>query len=479
VEITVQAIDSLTTNVSVARNGKDLVNKNKYSNLKISEDGSLIWGECAGSGAVPYFCSVDYADSNNPVFRCNCPSRLFPCKHSIGLLYARAKGLSFTVSDVPTEIVAKRNKMKQSKDKTEQEKLNVNDTTSGHVSKPKNLKSIIKKAELQLLGIEIARTLLRNIVQMGLSELDSANRLMIAGRIQELGNYHIEGIQLAFDSLFVELDEMKDDDSSGVINQLNYISALLKKSQEYLTSKKENPESQPDLTSAIEEQTGYVWKLADLMKYGMYEENAEIIQLSYNTYDNMGRRAFIDEGYWFNLKSGKIYRSKNYRPYRALRYIKEDNTCFDVLQIPTLFIYPGDVNPRARWESQQLRLTTNDDRLKVLDCSSSDYAGVVKMAKSTIKNPLMEKNHVTLLRLHKAYLVGEHIVLEDPQGNKLTVVDFPERQICTETSLKSILPGDCENIVLAAMINNNISTGLFAVTALSLIVPEKIIRLLY
>jgi hypothetical protein len=103
----------------------------------------------------------------------------------------------------------------------------------------------------------------------------------------------------------------------------------------------------------------------------------------------------------------------------------------------------------------------------------------VKTAKSTIKNPLMEKNPVVLLKLNKAYLVGEHIVLEDRQGNRITVVDLPEQHVYTETLLKSILPGRCENCALTAMINNDIKTGTFSVTALSLIIPDKIIRLLY
>jgi hypothetical protein len=469
----------LAPNAAALKNGRDLVSKNKFSNLKISQDGSLIWGECSGSGANPYFCSADYTVENKPVFRCNCPSQQFPCKHSIGLLFAYEKGLQFAVAEIPDDIANKRDKIKNRTEKNEQEKLSIKEKVNRQSDKPKNLKSIVKKIEVQLSGIELAQKLLQNIVQMGLSGVDATIRKTIAGRIQELGNYHIEGIQLAFNNLLVELDYVEGDEYTGVISQLNYISALLKKSREYLVTKKKNPESEPELTSAIEEQTGYVWKLIDLMKYGLYEENAEIIQLSFNTYDNAGRKAFIDEGYWFNLKSGKIYKSKNYRPYKALRYIKEENSCFEVMQIPELFIYPGDVNPRARWESLKLRVVTDGDRAKVINGSYADYAEVVKTAKSTIKNPLMDKNPVVLLKLNKAYIAGEHIVLEDKQGNKLTAVDFPEQQIYTETALKSILPGQCENIALTTMINNNVKTGEFSVTALSLVAPDKIIRLLY
>jgi hypothetical protein len=364
-------------------------------------------------------------------------------------------------------------------EKNVQKESDVKDKAVKQSARPANVKSKIKKMEAQLSGIEIARKLLHNIVQMGLSGIDATARQTIAGQIQELGNYHIEGIQVAFNNILVELNCVKDDEYTNVINQLNYISALLKKSGEYLAFKKENPESPPDLTSAIEEQTGYVWKLADLEKYGMYEKDAEIIQLSYNSYDNAGRKAFIDEGYWFNLKSEKIYRSKNYRPYKALRYIQEENTCFEIMQLPELFIYPGDVNPRVRWKSPKLRLTTDEDRKRVIEASSADYAEVVKTAKSTLKNPLMEKNPVVLLKLNRTYTAGEHTVLEDRQGNKLTVADLPEQQIRTEVSLKSILPAKCGNIALTAMINNSIKTGIFSVTALSLVTPEKIIRLLY
>jgi hypothetical protein len=346
-------------------------------------------------------------------------------------------------------------------------------------SKPKNIKSIIKKVETQLSGIEVARKLLQNIVQTGLSGIDAAVRRTFDEQIKELGNYHIEGIQIAFNNLLVELDCVKNDEYTDVISQLNYISALLKKSGEYLTAKKESPDSTPDLKSAIEEQMGHIWKLADLMKHNMYVKDAEIIQLSFNIYDNAGRKALVDEGYWFSLESGKIYKSNNYRPYKALRYIKEDNTCFEILQIPELFIYPGDVNPRARWGTVTSRPVTDSDREKVIGAACTDYAEAARTAKSTGKDPLVEKNPVILLKLNTTYIAGEHIVLEDRQGNRLTLADLPEQQIHTEEVLKLILPEKCENMALTAMINNNISTGIFSVTALSLIMPDKIIRLLY
>lgn len=45
--------------------------------------GTVLFGECKGSGAKPYLAAVDLTE---PAYRCSCPSRKFPCKHALGLL---------------------------------------------------------------------------------------------------------------------------------------------------------------------------------------------------------------------------------------------------------------------------------------------------------------------------------------------------------------------------------------------------------
>lgn len=53
-----------------------------------SSDG-LLWGECQGSGRTPYRVTVDTGTRR---YQCSCPSRKFPCKHALGLLYLWAQG---------------------------------------------------------------------------------------------------------------------------------------------------------------------------------------------------------------------------------------------------------------------------------------------------------------------------------------------------------------------------------------------------
>ena len=65
----------------------------------LAEGQGLIWGECQGSGATPYRVVVQEADAG---YKCTCPSRKFPCKHTLALMWMRADGTAaFTPSTLP------------------------------------------------------------------------------------------------------------------------------------------------------------------------------------------------------------------------------------------------------------------------------------------------------------------------------------------------------------------------------------------
>lgn len=478
-EITQKKIEELAPNAEAAKKGRDLEKKKKFSNLKISAEKNLIWGECAGSGKSPYYCSADYVDPNNPVFRCNCPSRQFPCKHALGLLYCyEADEKQFTTFEIPEDILSKREKIEKKQEKKTQEKESIKEKAE----KPKkvNTTSFIKKIDTQLAGIEIAKKIIHDIVLSGLSSVDAKFSRTLQNQIKELGNYYIGGIQTAFNNLMIAFENIENEEYTSVVNEINYISALLKKATDYLNKRKENPEETPELESAIEEQIGYVWKLVELMQHGLYEEDAELVQLSFNSYDNEARKEYVDEGIWLNLKTGKIYKTRNYRPYRASKYIKEENTSFDVLQIKDLYIYPGDQNRRVRWENNGVteRKLTHNDLLKITSLASDNYAETIKSVKNTIKNPLMDKNPVVLLALHSSHVLGENLVVEDKNGNKLTIKDISSVSK-SATQLKSILPANADGLALTVMMNNDVKSGLLSAQPMSLITKDKIIRLLY
>lgn len=67
---------------------------------KLACDGiGLVWGECQGSGATPYRVVVSETDAG---YKCTCPSRKFPCKHSLALMWMRTDArFSFLPAEAP------------------------------------------------------------------------------------------------------------------------------------------------------------------------------------------------------------------------------------------------------------------------------------------------------------------------------------------------------------------------------------------
>lgn len=97
--IDLQAIERLATDQPSLKAAAGLAKPGKWSGVGSSHDGVLIWGECAGSGANPYRVMADLRDLGN---KCTCPSRKFPCKHVLALLWLKAESVvPFGAADTP------------------------------------------------------------------------------------------------------------------------------------------------------------------------------------------------------------------------------------------------------------------------------------------------------------------------------------------------------------------------------------------
>jgi hypothetical protein len=99
VAIDLKSIEQLATDQAALKAAAGLAKPAKWSGVGMSGDGALIWGECAGSGANPYRVMADLRDLGN---KCTCPSRKFPCKHVLGLLWLSAeKIVPFPAAETP------------------------------------------------------------------------------------------------------------------------------------------------------------------------------------------------------------------------------------------------------------------------------------------------------------------------------------------------------------------------------------------
>lgn len=107
--LALKAVEQLATDQASLKAAAGLAKPGKWSGVGASHDDALIWGECAGSGANPYRVMADLRDLGN---KCTCPSRKFPCKHVLGLLWLKAESiLPFAPADTPawvTEWIGRR-----------------------------------------------------------------------------------------------------------------------------------------------------------------------------------------------------------------------------------------------------------------------------------------------------------------------------------------------------------------------------------
>jgi hypothetical protein len=88
---------ALAPDPASAKAGSQLAAPAKWGEL--GRSGEALWGECQGSGKVPYRTQIDLSE---PAFKCSCPSRKFPCKHGLGLyLLLDAQPALFSAANAP------------------------------------------------------------------------------------------------------------------------------------------------------------------------------------------------------------------------------------------------------------------------------------------------------------------------------------------------------------------------------------------
>jgi len=116
---TTEQVLALAPGADSAKDARKLTDLRKW--VSPGRDDESVWGECQGSAKTPYRVEIDLT---GPGFHCTCPSRKFPCKHSLALFLLLAESpTAFTQNAAPTwvtEWIAKRRQSEQQKAKRQQ-----------------------------------------------------------------------------------------------------------------------------------------------------------------------------------------------------------------------------------------------------------------------------------------------------------------------------------------------------------------------
>lgn len=471
-------IAAAAPNAAAANNGRGLVLKNKFVALHHSPDETLWFGRCQGSGKTPYLCSADFAVPEKPVYRCTCPSRQFPCKHSLGLLYARLEGKSFSSADVPDELAAKREKAAAHVEKRKAD-----------AEKPRkvNKSALAKKIKAQLDGIELLEKLTQDVVRLGIGNMNAKTAHELEEQAKQLGNAYLPGAQTAlrnYTKLFYsqQHDELTAVEREAVyseaLDQLGRLHALISKGRAYLQKRLADPELAPETETGIAAWLGHAWQLRELKDAGLVDQEVELVQLAFNSHDDAARKEFVDTGIWMHLGSGRIHVTQTFRPYKAVKYIRSDDSFFQVAQVKELCVYPGDLNPRVRWEGMTARPVEPQDLARIRTHGRDDFAAAVKEVKGHLKAPLADKHPICALNFRRIGAVGKDFVVEDKGGVRLAITDAGMTEEPRSSYLLSLLPSEAlENQTLIARFRHDLDARKLQIKPLSIVTQSDVIRL--
>ncbi|CRK80213.1 SWIM zinc finger family protein [Neobacillus massiliamazoniensis] len=461
-------VDSLAPNAAAVKNGWGLVKKNQFITLYKSEDGSVLFGECKGSGKNNYLTSVDFFNET-PVARCTCPSRQFPCKHSLGLMYCFVQGADFSIAPIPEEIVEKREKSAQRLEKKKEQKS---------IPKKVNKTALAKKITAQIEGLSVLERQIHHLLRSGLATIDAKKLKDLEDIAKQLGNYYLKEVQHDLREMILLWHEDLPEDPlySLAFEQIQQLYVLCKKGKQHLTKRLEDQELLPEVETDIEERLGHIWQLADLRDRHLSIPNVKLVQLSFYSTKSGARKEFIEEGIWLDLNKGSLYYTKNFRPFRAVKQIKEGNSIFSIVSMNELFVYPGEGTPRIRFEEYQFEKIEDLKHIKTL--AKQNVEEVVKKVRNQLRQSLADKQPIEFLAFSKLGKVNGKWMLEGMDGSRLTLSDEFGKNPTTMPLLDLLSNKDLENNAMLVRFHHDLENGILAAKPLTIVTSNRMIRLL-
>ncbi|MEY8388026.1 SWIM zinc finger family protein [Oscillospiraceae bacterium 38-13] len=420
--LTEQFIQLQAPNPAALENGRKLSKKGGFSAHCRTGDNTLYWAQCAGSGKTPYRVSIDWSVPDAPVCRCSCPSRQFPCKHALGLMFEQLSGREFEPADIPPDIAEKRAKQAARASKKE--------TAPPAAPKKPNTAAQKKKLIRQLEGLDMAENMVNDLVSAGVGTLSGSSAQTYDKLARDLGSCYLTGLQTAFIRIALTVRTVQKDPEQAeracaeALRILTALRATIKKSRVFLQNRLEANCFSPE-DSTLFEALGGVWKLEDLRAIGAYQENARLVQLSFDVSFDAAKREFVERGWWVDPDSGNLFQTLNLRPLKALKYVRGDDSRFGLLEIPALYIYPGEGDRRVRWENASSRPLTAEEQAALPALAEPELAAAVKRTRGVIKNTLAPKFLAALVSIGRLGAVGDAFVLEDPSGGRIVLRDRP------------------------------------------------------
>lgn len=475
VSVSAEYVESLAFNGKSFVNSKKIVSKGQIVKACINSDGNLIFGECSGSGKSNYRSSIDFMDELKPVFRCSCPSRQIPCKHSIAVLYKYALDKDvFVEEEVPDDIQSKREKVaKKEENKVTKKPAKV------------NISAFIKKLEGQMECISDVDSFVSELLSSGIGnatdvKLSSLEDILCKNlKASMLGEHRY--IILDCIKLFKILERNRENMSkSATFSERGIYKEIIEKLivlKELNNKYKEEVQKLILENSYLKEESLYIFNKAgqviksdELEKFNLVLNDKKIIQLSFEKFDDSSNARYINTSYFIDTENGDIYENRVVIPYSAANNIKTIMDVSGVMHIDKILYYKKDLNTKVVLNSYKADPLEDKDIKTLKNFAKSNFEILLKEVKKELTKPLNEKI-VSFVKANEIIRNEEYIYLKDENEHYIKIVNVKDE-------LKYILKdGDVENIYLAIKFEINLDNREIIGRILSVVLDKKVVKI--
>lgn len=418
-QITEQWILTHAPSPTVAEDGRAISEKERYLTRCRTKDALTYWGECAGSARNPYYVSIDCALSEkDPTYSCSCPSRHFPCKHALALMYDILAGKAFDVGDAPAYVL--RARARQAKE---------NARAAARLERTRKYDAAVKEKKLamQLDALDKAEKLADGLLANGLQTVFELPAQTLERMAAELGNCGLPAARDAFERIALLARQNRQTPyvrygQDKMLRELVFLRVLTEKARRFLREQLSS-ESYALENPLLYEALGGEWNDDELREIGSYRKNARLVQLSFDVAYDEAKRGYRERGFWAELTRRDIVCTHSFHASRTLDYVGTDDTCFDLLEIPILYESPVSPYPRVWWDNAASTELSGEDLAAVLRCAEPRIANAAERAKARLSDPLLPDFVPVLIAVGSVGRVGETLVLADGADERIALRD--------------------------------------------------------
>ncbi|MEZ5330367.1 MAG: SWIM zinc finger family protein [Verrucomicrobiales bacterium] len=185
--ITKDQVTALAPDAASFKAGKALATPRMWSGL--GRNGSALWGLAQGSGKNPYQTQVMVGDF---AYKCSCPSRKFPCKHALGLMFIAAENLAqFPDSEFPEWVAEWHESRQDRKAKADAKSKTASDKPKDEAAAAKRKTSRSNRVDE---GVSFFDALLLDLIRNGLGQESVTDRQAWDGVAKRLVDCQCTGL---------------------------------------------------------------------------------------------------------------------------------------------------------------------------------------------------------------------------------------------------------------------------------------------